>query len=260
MPRRQTIPNAVPAGKDALTAYWRKVADKALPYLGNRFLNPVRHKNGETFYHEGPLPPVPPTVHQGVIGTRRDGSPQVRVWVDSLEGLLGLVAMDFVEIHPWQATVDDFEHPDLLAFDLDPGTGVDYDFVVETALFLRELLKADGYRAWPKLTGERDLHVMAPIARTFTHDQARAYCKGIVTKIHATNLTQYTLTSAKEARPGKVYLDYLRNGRGTTTIGAYSPRAVKGAPIAKEVTWKQLEQGIPLDAFTMNQPFRRRDR
>jgi bifunctional non-homologous end joining protein LigD len=257
MPRRQVIPDAVPASKDALRAYWPKVAERALPYLGNRLLNPVRHVRGETFYHTGPLPPIPRAVRRHSI-RKSDGTQGTRVWVDSLDGLLGLVEMDFVEIHPWHATVDDIEHPDLLAFDLDPDEAVDYAFVVETALRLRELLKADGCHAWPKLTGKRDLHVMAPIARTFTHEQARQYCKGVVAKIHATDPSRYTLAAAKEARRGRVYLDYLRNGRGTTTLGVYSPRAVKGMPIAKEVTWKQLEQGIPLDAFTMTQPFKRR--
>jgi bifunctional non-homologous end joining protein LigD len=258
MARRQSIPNAVPASKEALRAYWRKVADDALPFLGNRLLNPVRHKNGETFYHEGPLPPIPPSVHQRTI-TKRDGTPGTRVWVDSLDGLLGLVDMDFVEIHPWHATVEDIEHPDLLAFDLDPGPGVDYDFVVDSALRLRELLKADGYRAWPKLTGKRDLHVMAPIDRVLRHDGARDYCKSIAERLSAQRPGRYTL-NARDERAGKLYLDYLRNGRGSTTLGVYSPRAVSGAPIAKKVTWKQLEQRIPLDAFTMKRPFTRRDR
>jgi bifunctional non-homologous end joining protein LigD len=83
-----------------------------------------------------------------------------RLWVDRLEGLLGLVSIGVVELHPWGATVDDIERSDTLVFDLDPGKGIEWAFVTETALNLREVLRAEGLDSWPKLTGGKGLHLM----------------------------------------------------------------------------------------------------
>ena len=90
------------------------------------------------------------------------------VWVDSVEGLLGLVQMDAVELHPWAATVDDIERPNRLIFDLDPGEEVAWAFVVDTALKLRTMLEDEGLRPWPKLTGGKGIHLMAPIEPSLT--------------------------------------------------------------------------------------------
>jgi DNA primase len=95
--------------------------------------------HGTTFYHKGPLPEIPPAVHRLTV-QKREGGEGTRLWVDDLEGLLGLVEIGAVELYPWNSTVDDLEHPDVLVFDLDPGEGVECSFVRETALRLRELL------------------------------------------------------------------------------------------------------------------------
>ena len=143
---QRLLPGAVAPSQEALAAYWRRVAKHALPYLARRPLTLVRHINGVTFFHEGPLPPVPTSVHQ--LRMRKSGGEEgTRLWVDSLDGLLTLVEIGVVEIHPWGATVDDIDRPDTLVFDLDPGDGVAWSFVVETALNLRELLRSGGTRA-----------------------------------------------------------------------------------------------------------------
>jgi DNA primase len=124
----QLLPDAVVPSKEALADYWTKVAPRALKHLGRRPLKLVRHTKGTTFYHMGPLPPIPAAVHQLRI-EKRGGGQGVRLWVDDLGGLLGLVEIGAVELHPWGATVDDIERPDLLVFDLDPGEGVGWDFI-----------------------------------------------------------------------------------------------------------------------------------
>ena len=237
--------------KEQLAAYWTRVAKKALKYLGRRPLKFVRHIHGTTFYHKGPLPEIPPAVHRLTV-QKREGGEGTRLWVDDLEGLLGLVEIGAVELHPWNSTVEDFEHPDVLVFDLDPGEGVEWTFVRETALRLRELLKSEGHdNSWPKLTGGKGVHVMVPIARGMTHDQAHAYCKALAERVAHTNPARYTTSAALAKRPGRLFIDYLRNGRGTTAIGTYSPRARPGFPIAAPVTWKHLERDIKPDAFHM---------
>jgi bifunctional non-homologous end joining protein LigD len=156
--------------------------------------------------------------------------------VHDLASLLGLVEIGAVELHPWKASIDDIEHPDRLVFDLDPGEGVAWHFVIETALKLRRMLKEEGLAPWPKLTGGKGLHLMAPPDRTMDHDQARAYAKRIAQRLAATAPNRYTLAAAPGRRAGRIFIDYLGNGRGTTAIGAWSPRARAGFPIAAPVS------------------------
>jgi bifunctional non-homologous end joining protein LigD len=174
--------------------------------------------------------------------------------VDSLEGLLGLVEIGVVEVHPWNAAVDDIEHPDRLVFDLDPGEGIAWQFVIETALGLRDLLDSEGLPSWPKLTGGKGLHLMVPIERGLTHDQAHAYARNIAERLATTQPDRLVTSASLAKRPGRLFLDYLRNGRGTTAVGAYSPRVRAGFPVAMPVTWREVEEGIFPDAFTLESP------
>jgi bifunctional non-homologous end joining protein LigD len=132
----QLLPDAVAPSKEELAAYWKKVWKRALAHLGRRPLKLVRHVNGTSFYHKGKLPPVPEAVHRLTIEKRKGGE-GTRLWVDDLAGLLGLVEIGAVELHAWNARVEDIEHFDMLVFDLDPGEGVAWEFVIETALTLR---------------------------------------------------------------------------------------------------------------------------
>ena len=91
------------------------------------------------------------------------------------------------------------------------------------------------------------------------HDQAHAYCKALAERVAATDPDRYTTNATLIKRPGRLFIDYLRNGRGTTAIGTYSPRARSGFPIAAPVTWKQLQRGIRPDAFHMFSPFVSKD-
>jgi bifunctional non-homologous end joining protein LigD len=253
---QQLLPDAVAPSKDALRAYWKKMAKDALAYLGRRPLRLVRHVGGKTFYHQGRFPHVPDAVHQLPI-EKREGGESIRLWVDSLEGLLGLVEIDVVELHPWGSTVDDIERPDSLAFSFEPGDGVDWSFVSDTALEMHELLKAEGLDSWPKLTGT-GVHVMAPIEPDLDWDEAHAYSGSIAERLAATAPDRYVTTATKAKRQGRLYLDWQRNGRGTTAIGAYSPRALSGFPIVAPVGWRELERGIRPDAFSMQKPPKRR--
>ena len=201
----------------------------------------------------GPLPEIPRAVNQ-LRHEKRKGGTGTRLWVEDLAGLLGLVEIGAVEIHPWGARVEDIEHPDTLVFDLDPGEGVDWGFVVETAIRLRELIAAEGLDCWPKVTGGKGLHVMVPIEPKMDWDRAHAYARGIAWRFAATAPDRYVTSAALASRPGRLFIDYLRNGRGTTAVGAYSPRARPGFPVAARVTWHQIEHGLRSDAFGIGQP------
>ena len=251
----QWLPHAVVPSKAQLAAYWRKVAPCALKYLARRLLKLVRHIQRTTFYHMGPLPPLPESVHQLKV-EKREGGQGTRLWIDDLAGLLGLVEIGAVELHAWNSTVDDLEHPNVLVFDLDPGTGIEWQFVLDTALNLRELLRAERLDSWPKLTGGKGVHVMCPTSSlAMTHDQAHRYSRELAQKLAASNPARYTTSAVMSERPGHLFMDFLRNGRGTTAVGTNSPRARPGFPIAAPVSWRELEGGMRPDTFTMAEPF-----
>jgi bifunctional non-homologous end joining protein LigD len=253
---QRLVPDAVVPSKEQLTAHWRRVAKEALAYLGRRPLKLVRHVEGITFFHQGRLPPVPDAVHQIRIETRAGGE-GVRLWVDSLEGLLGLVEIGVVEIHPWGSTVDDIERPDTLVFALEPDDGIGWKFVVETALRMRELLKAESLDSWPKLTGT-GVHVMVPVEPDLDWDEAHGYSKLIAEKLAATAPDRYVTSPQRDQRRGRLYLNWLCNGRGSTAIGAHSPIARRGFPIAAPISWRELGKGVRPDAFTLLRPGARR--
>lgn len=246
----QLLPDAVVPSREQLRAHWRRVANDALAHLARRPLKLVRHYEGTTYYHKGPLPPVPRAVHKLRI-RKSDGTEGVRLWVDDVAGLLGLADMGIVEVHPWAAKVDNIENPDLMVFDLDPGEGIQYPFVIETALLLRDLLSGEGFASWPKVTGGKGLHVMVPLEPDLTHKAVHTYAKEIATCLAATDRGRYTTMAGAANRIGKLFIDVKRNGRGCTAIGTWSPRALQGFPIAKPVTWDDIERGIRPDAFTL---------
>lgn len=251
----QLLPDAVSPPKDELARYWENVADQALVHLGHRPLKLVRHSRGVTFYHKGKLPEIPAAVHQLRV-QKREGGEGVRVWVDDLAGLLGLVEMDAVELHPWNATVDDIEHADHIVLDLDPGESVEWEEVIATALGLRDIMEAEGLESWPKVTGGKGIHLMAPLQTKITHDHARTLARSFAQRLVETHPDRYLLSAAPSARRGRIFIDYLRNGRGNTAVGAFSPRARPAFPIAHPVTWKQVERCIRPDAFDIDHPFR----
>jgi bifunctional non-homologous end joining protein LigD len=139
--------------------------------------------------------------------------------------------------------------------DLDPGEGVEWKAVADTALELRMLMKRQGFDTWPKLTGGKGVHLMTMLDEPILHDRAHRIARGLCSEFAARDPERYVL-SAQAKRGGRIFLDYLRNGRGTTAIGTYSPRARPGFPIAAPVTWARIEHGIRPDAFTIDSPMR----
>jgi len=171
----QLLQDAVVPTKEELAAYWAKVHKRALEHFGHRPLTLVRHVHGTTFYHKGPLPKDIPSAVRQLHMQKREGGEGTRLWVDSLNSLLGLVAIGAVELHPWNATAENFERADRLVIDLDPCVGMPWEAVVEAALRMRELLQDEGLSTLPKVTGGKGIHVMAPLRAPVLHDEAHRY-------------------------------------------------------------------------------------
>ena len=225
-----------------LAHYYERVADRILPHLEGRPLTLVRCPSGRTgqcFYQKHLADTTPPTLVEVPV-TERSGARTTYVAVESLPGLVSLVQMGVLEIHPWGSRRQRIERPDVLVFDLDPGPGVAWKEVVAAAREVRALLGELSLESFAKLTGGKGLHVVVPIAPELTWDPAKAFCRAVVGLLAERAPDRYTTVMAKARRKGRIFLDYLRNGFGNTAIAPYSTRAREGAPVAAPVRWEEL--------------------
>ena len=169
-----------------------------------------------------------------------------------------MVQGSVLEIHPGRSTLADLERPDRLIFDLDPGEDVSWDEVIAGAHEVRERLPT----MWPlesfaKTTGGKGLHVVAPIVPSLDWDEAKAATKKFAESLAADSAGRYVSTMAKFARKKKIFIDYLRNGRGATAVAAYSTRARAGATVSTPLGWHELSSAIRSDHFRLSNIGRR---
>jgi bifunctional non-homologous end joining protein LigD len=167
-----------------------------------------------------------------------------------MPGLIALAQLGTLEAHVWGCHSDDVERPDFMVFDLDPDEGLAWDRVALAAFDVRKRLRERGLESWIKTTGGKGLHVCVPVARELDRDSFKAWSKAFADELAHDEPELYTSTMAKSARRGKIFVDYLRNGRNATFICAYSPRAREGAPVSTPITWDELAHGIDPRAFT----------
>jgi len=160
--------------------------------------------------------------------------------IRDLDGLLALVQAGVLEIHPWGSSLRHVEKPDRITFDLDPGEDVPWTAVADGARDIRERLKVLGLESFVKTTGGKGLHVVVPVAPRVDWDQAKSFAERVALAMAKDDPGRYTASLAKRARQGRIFIDYLRNGRGATAVAAYSTRARPGAPISTPVAWEEL--------------------
>ena len=184
--------------------------------------------------------------------SRRDERSKNTLALYDLPGLISLVQMGVLEIHLWGSQADDIEKPDRLIFDLDPDPTVDWPHVVTAAKEVRLVLEDLDLVSFIKTTGGKGLHIVVPIRRRTTWDDAKAFCHAVADVLVAAAPDRYIATMSKAARKGKIFVDYLRNDRGSTAIAPYSTRARSGAPVSVPITWDELSGRIPSDHFNIS--------
>jgi bifunctional non-homologous end joining protein LigD len=235
-----------------LARYYTAVAEWILPHIAHRPIVLVRCPEGrekECFYQKHPGAGTPATLRQ--IPIRETSEVRNYVVVDDIEGLVSLAQVGALEIHAWGSREDKLEYPDRLVFDLDPDPAVPWPRVVAGARQVRAFLDDLGLESFLKTTGGKGLHLVVPIDRRHDWDESKAFCRQVAESIVAADPQHYTANMAKAARRGKIFVDYLRNGRGATAIVAYSTRARPGAPVSVPLAWKELTPRIRSDKFTI---------
>jgi bifunctional non-homologous end joining protein LigD len=148
--------------------------------------------------------------------------------------------MNVVEFHTWNSTVRRIDKPDRVIFDLDPGEGVQWKQIQDAALLVRTLLMELELKAWLKTSGGKGLHVVVPLTPRLGYESVKLFSQALVRHLAKTIPDRFSAKSGAANRIGKVYVDYLRNGKAQTTATAFSLRARPGMGVSMPVSWEQL--------------------
>lgn len=225
-----------------LARYYAVVADRMLPYAARHLLSLVRAPQGlkgPRFYQKHAGDGFPEEIKEMAI-TESSGETENYMYVEYPAGLVAAVQMGSLEFHIWGSRVDALETPDRLVFDLDPDEGLDFGMVKTAATALRDTLSAIGLASMPMVTGGKGVHVIVPLAEHATWAQAKAFAKTFAQGFADREPDKFIATMSKEKRKGRIFIDWLRNERGSTAIAPYSTRARAGCPVATPVSWEEL--------------------
>jgi bifunctional non-homologous end joining protein LigD len=236
--------------KSDLADYHFAVADRILPHVAMRPITMVRCPTGRQkncFYQRHAGSGVPDPIERVKV----PGFDDPYLFIRGLPGLVALVQMGVLEIHPWGVTVERPERPDRAIFDLDPGEGTGFAAVVKAARAVRERLAALGLESFVKTTGGKGLHVVLPIDPVHEWPRVKAWAKAIAEAMAADSPDLYLTRIAKAERTGRIFIDYLRNDPTSTAIGPYSTRARPGAPVATPLAWDELDESLDPSRFTV---------
>ncbi len=250
--------------KRDLVRYYAEVADALLPHLRDRAMVMKRYPNGaagEFFFMKRTPSPRPSWLRTCAIEHASGNVIDFPV-IDDLAALLWVVNLGCIDLNQWYARCDDVDRPDYLHFDLDPVPGADFGRVLETALLVREALEKLGMPCFAKTTGSRGIHVYVPIRRGPTQKQVWTFAKAFARELERARPELVTAEYRKAKRPhGRVLVDYNQNAWGRTLASVYSVRPTPSASVSTPVTWREIEKGIAIDDFRIdNVPARIRRR
>jgi bifunctional non-homologous end joining protein LigD len=234
--------------KQGLAEYYMDIADRILPHIVGRPLSLMRCPSGieeACFFQKHAWSGMSKAVRRRTI---TDGEV---VFIDDLDGLLALVQSGVLEIHPWGSTLRSVEKPDRLTMDLDPADDVPWTALIEAASEVRERLFDLGLESFVKTTGGKGLHVVVPLKPKADWNEAKAFAEALARDMASDSPDRYVATMARRARKDRIFIDYLRNGRGATAVAAYSTRARPGAPVSTPLAWNELSASVRPNHFTV---------
>jgi bifunctional non-homologous end joining protein LigD len=251
-PTRIVYPD-IGATKQQVFDYYLRAGERVLAEVGGRLLSIVRCPDGiegPRFFQKHAGPGFGESVRRMAI-READGEQKDYFYIDDIAGLMNLVQMSAIELHPWGSRVESLERPDRLVFDLDPDPSVGWTQVRAAALELRDALATLGLPSWPRLSGGKGMHVVVPLRPRADWDAARAFCGAFAETMARHDPRRYVATMSKAKRSGRIFIDWLRNARGATSVAGWSLRARPGAPAAVVVTWEELARVRRPDRYSI---------
>jgi bifunctional non-homologous end joining protein LigD len=244
--------------KGELAEYFSGVADFILPHIVRRPLSLLRCPagiDGQCFFQRNPGRGLGADIR--TFDFSHNGKKFQYLYIDDQKGLLEVVQMGAIELHPWGATVDAIDYPDRMIFDLDPAPELPFAAVKLAAQDLRERLLRKGLESVVKCTGGKGLHVTVPLARKNKWPEVKAFAGSVADEMVTAAPQAYVGTMSKAKRSGKIFLDYFRNDYTATAIADYGVRARPGMPVALPLEWKELKNLKSGSEFTMKDVLKR---
>ena len=241
--------------KGDLIQYYADVAPVLLPHIQNRAMVMKRYPHGaagEFFFMKRAPAPRPDWIRTCRINHDSGNVIDFPV-IDDVPSLLWVINLGCIDLNQWYATCDDVDRPDYLHFDLDPGEGASWERVLECGRIVRDALTTIGMRSVVKTTGSRGLHVYVPIVRGPVQKDVWTFAKALAIELAARHSQIMTAEYRVASRPeGRVLIDYNQNAWGRTLASVYSVRPRPRAPVSAPVTWAEVDNGIRIDDFRMD--------
>ncbi len=226
--------------KRDLYNYYDLISDFILPHVINRPLTLVRcPESYKKCFYQKHLNHASSKELQTILVEGKKGNEEY-LYLSNKKGLLSLVQLGVLEIHPWGSTIAAVDHPDRIIFDLDPAPELEWKRVVEAAFDIREKLKQLQLKSFVKTTGGKGLHIIVPIQPKYSWNDVKNFSYVFVEFMEKNNPGKYITNMVKAKREGKIFMDYLRNQRGATAVSAYSSRARPHAPVSVPIHWDEL--------------------
>jgi len=227
--------------KMQLAEYYANVADFILPELADRPVALVRAPDGiagELFFQKNPERLAIP----GITSLDKDLTGQPIMIINNAEALIGAVQMSTVELHTWNGTSVDLDKPDRFVLDLDPDPALPWKSMVEATQLTLSVLDELGLKAFLKTSGGKGIHIVVPITRKLGWDEVKGFSHAIVSHIAKLLPDRFSAVSGPKNRVGRIFIDYLRNGLGATTICAYAARTREGLPVSVPIYREEVAE------------------
>lgn len=227
--------------KGDLIEYYGKISGYILPHMKDRPVNMHRFPNGIEeggFFQQNIQDYFPDWIDRITIGKKEGGS-TTHLLCNNEDTLIYIANLACITPHIWLSRVDNLSNPDKMIIDLDPAD--DFEKVRSAAFYIKEIAEKLELRSFIMLTGSRGLHVVFPLSRKESFDDARNFSQELAKYLVIQNPDLLTIEEHKGKRNGRVFLDTLRNSYGQTSVAPYAVRARPGAPVAAPISWAELE-------------------
>ena len=240
--------------KGELADYYNAIAPLMLPWAARRPISLVRCPQGrgkKCFFQKHDSGSFGPHVHHVPI-VEKDGGAEDYLYIEDAAGLVACVQMGTIEFHGWGARSDAVERPDRMIFDLDPDEGLDFADVKAAAKDIHHRLSDIGLASYPMLSGGKGVHVVVPLTPGHSWDAHKDFARRFAEALSLAEPDRFIATMSKAKRKGKIFIDWLRNQRGSTAVLPYSARARENAPVAIPIAWGELNDFADAHPFSIS--------
>lgn len=244
--------------KEEVVRYYSEISERMLPYISHRLLSTIRCPKGISqtcFFKKHPGPGSKEVVTIPV--TTGSGEIEEYFYIDNSAGLISEAQMGTLEFHIWGSSVETLEMPDMMVFDLDPDEGMELSRVRQGVLDVKGILTELSLNSYLKTSGGKGYHVVVPLKPFASWDVFYDFARRVAEVMEHKWPDRYTSNVRKARRSGKIFIDWMRNGRGATSVAPYSLRARKGARVSMPIAWEELDSVAP-DGISMEEALLRR--